>query len=126
MSRTTLLSLFVALPLLGSCIAVAVGAAGAYGYIQYEENEAWADFDTSLGTTWDACLASVHALGYSLDGTPKLGRTEGEIQGEEINVRVERYPEDFTRVKIRVGTFDTADNRRRAMLLLEDIRERLE
>lgn len=111
----------LALPFVASgCLLVAAGGA-AYGAIQYEKNEAYRDFESDLPDTWDATVAALEKLGYSVPENAGHTPTEGEIDIEDTNVRVERYPGDLTRVRVRIGTFDTESHRRRAQLLLEEI-----
>jgi hypothetical protein len=106
--------------------AVAVGAAAAYGAVQYGENEAYRDFRTSLDVTWDATLDSMRTLGYPVGTSVPRGTAEGTIQAGDAKVVVERHPGDFTRVRVRIGTFSTDDNRRRAGLVLEEVARRVE
>ena len=120
------LALALFLPLSGCVVAaVAVGAAAVYGVVKFTRNGAQEDFGSSLDETWDATIASMRELGYPVEGEPQHGATEGNIQVGDANVRVARYPGDFTRVQARVGTFETEDHRRRAGLILEAVARRL-
>jgi len=122
--RPTLIALCLA-PALSSCAAAVVAAGAAVGYVQYDRNEAWRDFEASPDDVWKASLAAVHATGLAVPAGVQLGSTEGEIEVDDLHLRVERHPGDFVRVRVRYGTFDTEDHRRRARLLLEDIAARL-
>lgn len=112
---------------LGGCIVVAAAAAGAavFGTISYRDNEATLDFRADLTTVWQACLASMQELGYSVSMQQQPGVTEGVIEADPAKVKVERHPGNFTRVIIRVGTFASDDNKRRATLLLEAVKKRV-
>jgi hypothetical protein len=120
----------VLLSTLPACIvAAAAVAAGAVGYVQYEKNEAYQDFKRGIGPVWRACRAALDAQGYEIRGdvakTLPEDATQGEIEGEDYRVRVERYEGDVIRVRVRIGTFDTEDNRRKARLLLEEVGKKL-
>ena len=123
------LALVATLPLTG-CVAVAVAAAaGTVGYIQYEKNETYTDFKQDINVAWTASVDALEALGYEI--TYSVARTlsepinESEIEGKGYKLRLERYPGDMTRARVRVGTFDTEDNRRKADLILEEISRQL-
>lgn len=122
-------ALLVTLGLLSlqGCIVVAAAAvAGAVGYVQYDKNEAFRDFDYSLERTWEATLHSIDELGFTELEIQELTPTEGEISNETMWTRVERHTDDRARVRVRVGTFDNEDNRRRATLILETIAAKLD
>ena len=121
------LALALLLPL-GGCVVVAVaaGAAAVYGVIKYTQNGAQQDFEADLGATWDAVIASLRELGYAVEGDPRHGATEGTIRTGDVSVRVVRHPGDFTRIEVRVGTFETEDHKRRAGLILEAVARRLD
>ncbi len=105
--------------------ALAAGAGATYGAIKYFHNEAVQDFGADLDTAWAATLSAMRDLGYPVDlGTPH-GATEGRVESGDAEVVVEQHPGPFTRVRVRVGTFDTEDHRRRASLILEAIAQRL-
>ena len=123
------LALLAAVPSSG-CTAVAVVAAvGTVGYIQYEKNEVYKDFDADLNVVWTASVDALEALGYEVP--PEVDRlwdepaTEGVIGGKHYKLHVERLIGQRTRVRVRVGTFDTSDNRRKADLVIEEITDRL-
>ncbi len=127
MIRTRLLATALcaaALPLsLGGCLvaAVAVGAAAAYGAVKYTDNEAYRDFHAGLDATWTATLTSMRELGYPVQEGAAHGPTEGLVEINDAKVSVTREAGDYTRVKVRIGTFSTDDHRRRAALILDRI-----
>lgn len=111
-----------------SCVGIIAGAAVAVGYIQYTENEAFLDFQgADLDTTWRATLRGLQDMDYTVDGNYPHEATYGEIDLDErdTNVKVEIHPEGFTRVRVRVGTFETKDNIRKAELILSAIEKRM-
>lgn len=126
--KRSILAALLALPLLGSCIALAAAGAGAaatYGYVSYKNNEASTEFDRSVDLTWKACVHALKAQDYVIEGEPERGPTGGTIEAGSATVHVEREVGDTTRVRVRVGTFDSEDNRRLAKLLMEEIARRL-
>jgi hypothetical protein len=67
----------------------------------------------------------MYDLGYPVALNAVHGPTEGTISSKDATVRVERHAEGFTRVRIRIGTFETADHHRRADLVFAGISSRL-
>jgi hypothetical protein len=124
----TLRPLFVAVllaPLTGGCAAVAAAGLVGVGAFQYERNEVERDYPSTLEETWQGTLDGLRNLGIYPTWS-ELGPTEGEIDYQDLKVRVERHPEGFTRVRVRVGTFHTGDHRRRAELVGQAIDEAME
>ena len=112
-------------PLAGGCVAVAAAAAAA-GYVQYDRNEAYRDFEgRELREVWHAVLEAVHATGRTVPGGVRASSTEGEVDLDGFWTRVEAWPEGYVRVRVRVGTFRTEDHRRKAGLFLDDVAARL-
>jgi hypothetical protein len=127
-TRTVLhsLALLALLPLLHGCVAVAAATVvvGA-GVFQYHRNEVSQDFPIDLHRTWQATLEGVRELEI-IPESSELSRTEGLIKAEPVSIRVERHPEGFTRVRVRVGTFHSSDHERRAEILLQEIAKAIE
>lgn len=123
-----LLPLLLLLPWLASCVALAAAGAGAaatYGYVSWRQNEETRDFQKPIEAVWKASLHSLEAQEYAIRQGPKLTRTEGTIEAESADVKLERLASGSTRVRVSVGTFDSAENRRLARLLLDEIGRRL-
>lgn len=120
--------LVLALAGANACVATAIvaGAAATFGIVMYSENEAVRDFDAGLGPTWSATVAAMRTLGYPVADGAAHGLTEGRVEVHDVKVRVTREPGDFTRVRVRVGTFRTEEHRRRAGLILEEVARLLE
>ena len=106
--------------------AVAFVAIGAVAVKSFFENEAHVDVRAPLDDAWNAVLESLGENGYSFGEPSWHGATEGKIRSGDANVIVERHPGSMTRVRVRVGYFDLADNRRRAALLLESVGRRVQ
>lgn len=119
MLRTPVIVLLVA-PLLSGCVAVAAAGLVGVGIVQYERNEARKDFALGLEETWEATLEGLRRFRIEPDEAI-LGVTEGTLRHEGLVILVERHPEGFTRVRVRVNSFHTQDNERRARLLLQEI-----
>lgn len=112
-------------PLLQGCVAVAAATVVGAGVVQYHRNEAAQDFPIDLQRAWQATLEGLRALEI-IPGTSELSRTEGVITAGRVTIRVERHPQGFTRVRVRVGTFHSADHQRRAQVLLQEIATAIE
>ena len=130
MTRNPLLPI-IALALLpagGGCVAV-VAAGAAYGYVKYEKNEAYQDFETSVERAWTASIEALEASGYIVEPTVARSLTEdadsANVDGEGYWLRVEKHTAGLVRVRVRVGTFESEDHKRMSALLLESVGERL-
>jgi len=123
-----ILCLSLLLPLSG-CLVAAAAAGAAYGYIKYENNEAIRDFEAPLEGVWDAALDALEDRGYVIPGGVGRDLTDvqddAEVEGDDYWLRVERHPGGISRVRVRIGTFETEENKRRAGLLIEAIEQRL-
>ncbi len=125
MKRTHLLLLLSLglLPLPG-CVVAAVGAA-AYGVIKYNNNEALRDYRAPLDRTWDATLNALRDKGHAVDLDSKPGQTRGEYDDDDVKVTVERIDDEYTRVRVRYGTFESDERQRRARALLNTVAKSL-
>ena len=119
-SKFSWLWLIALVPFLNGCVAVAAASIVGIGFVQYHRNEAVRDYSAELEVTWQASLEAMKKLGYE-DVVPELGATEGTIAQDDVALRLERHPEAFTRVRVRVGTFSTTDHHRRAQLIHDEI-----
>ena len=121
-------SLFCVLSLsLQSCVLVAAGAVAgaAYGAVSYNNNEATMEVSNDLPKVFAAAKKALRKLSFPVDDTQVASPTEGTLKAGDAKVIVERQPGGSTRVRSIVGTFDTADNERRAKLILEEIKAAL-
>jgi hypothetical protein len=129
MRRLTRAVAFALLPLLvlPGCIfaAAAAVAAVAVGVVSYENNEAWMDYKGTLDQLWNATLQAMRKQGYVVPGDPKPNATEGTIEAGETRVVVETHAGGYVRVRVRVGTFTSEDNERKAKLLIEEVTAQL-
>jgi hypothetical protein len=125
MPRFALPLLLVLVPLTSGCVAVAAAGLVGMGVFQYARNEVAQDYPSDLEDTWKAALAGLEKLEIEPELT-ELTATEGRIEHADMRVLVERHPEGFTRVRVRVGAFHSSDRSRRAQLVLEEISAALE
>ncbi len=126
--RSIRLALLLALAaLLPGCIAfaAAAGAAAAYGYVQYDENDAYRDFRADVDVTFDAAASVLRQNGHRVPESARFRESEGEIDVDDVTVRVAANSSISSRVTIRVGTFSNEAHRQRAAALLDAIAVRL-
>jgi hypothetical protein len=117
-----LLSVCLTVP---GCLFAAVAGAAAVGYVCYENNEAYMDYKGTLDQLWAATLQAMRKQGYTVPGDPKPGSTEGKIESGDTNVIVEAHAGGYVRVRVRVGTFTSGENERKAKLLIEEVTNQL-
>ena len=121
------LAVLLTLPLTGCIALFAAAAVGTVGYVQYEANEAFQDFEIDLEQVWDAAITVLRSQGHELADDYPHASDGGVIhlEAEGVWVKVERTDQEFTRVRVRIDTFDTPDHRERATVLLVAIDEEL-
>ncbi len=127
MRQLCLLAILCVVPLTSGCLAVAgltVGA-GVVGLVYYDQNKAQQDFSASFDKTWKATLAALRELQYAVPKEIEHAADSGDIEIDDLRIRVARHPNDKTRVRVRIGTFNTEEHRRRAGLILEHIEKEL-
>ena len=98
--------------LLGGCALVAgtYAVAGvAYGAEQIDNNGAFRDYEATLQETWDACLAELKKRKIEIPADAKLEEGGGRIDKGDGHLKVFPHPKykEYTRVYVRIGTFDT-------------------
>jgi uncharacterized RDD family membrane protein YckC len=91
----------------------------------YRRNELRRDVRVPLDAVWDASVAALGENGFLFGETTWDGATEGRVQAGDASIVAERHPGGITRMRVRVGTFRTPDNIRRAGLILESLSSRL-
>ena len=127
MKALPLCALLLLVPTTSSCIVLAAGAgaAASYGYISHQNNTTSRDFNASPAKVWKAVLYGMKAQNYTVEGAPQLGPVEGVAIARDTRVTVERVPGGTSRVRIRVGTFESEKNERLGRLLMHEIARRL-
>lgn len=113
--------------LLPGCIAVAAaaGAAAAYGYVQYSENEAYRDYRANVDRTFDAAASVLRQNGHHVSTRTRFEDVRGEIEVDDLVLRVTANSAVSSRVHVRVGTFSNTAHRERAAAILDAIAVRL-
>lgn len=109
------------------CAAVAVGlvaGGGTYGAVKYDQNEVSRDYQAPVEDVWGATVAELKASGHVIETTIEVGSQGAEIDVDEVWAKVERA-DARTRVRVRVGTFETMAHKRKALELLDGIGQRL-
>lgn len=106
------------------CVAAVAGGA-VYGAYKYASNDLQREFPVGLDATWQAALASLQENGHPVSMQATHGATSGVLSIADVTVRVEAHAKGFTRVHVRVGTFETDEHRRRADLIMAGIARRL-
>ena len=124
--RTSLL--IFAAALLPGCIAaaIAVGAAAAYGVVQYTENEAFRDYRTDADTTFAAAVSVLRERGHAVPEETDYSVAKGAIDVGDIKLKVTANSAVSSRVTVRVGTFSTDAHKERAAELLDAIGMRID
>jgi hypothetical protein len=102
-------------------VAVVVSAAFAFTVKSWHDNEVSKDLRTNLADAWRAAIWAMGENGISYGEGTVCGATEAVVEGRDARIRIERHPGSVSRVRIRVGRFALAENRRREALLLESI-----
>ena len=112
-------------PALSGCLVVA-GAAAAYGTVQYVNNTVQEDFREDESDVREASADALHTLGYTfVEKKEETDPTVRVFEGHDLEVRLERRARGVVRVQVRVGLFDTDENRRRANVILDEIARQL-
>jgi hypothetical protein len=121
MTRPILLLSLIALVLPATGCAAVVAGAAATGTIQYLRNEASRDYAATPEATWTATLQALRDHGYPVDPSAAYAQRGGRLEVNDVKVWVRPYGAGRTRVRLRVGTFDTDAHRERARLVLDAV-----
>lgn len=111
---------------LGGCVVAAVGAAAAgYGGYKIVTNLDAREYEVPFDRAWAAAGDATREAGYPVGAHAPQGPSEGVYEVGDVRVAVFKMSEVRSRVEVRVGTFDNADNRRRTRLILDAVSRRL-
>ena len=119
--------------LLTSCVALVViaivGGAVALGTYKYVNNKLQRDYDTRLANCHKAAQRAVRSLRLS-PGTDSVDFQKGIVQtrmadGRQVVIASEYVTDDKTRVRVRVGDFESDSNRTAARQIHEQIYKEL-
>lgn len=111
----------------GGCVAAAVGAAAAAGYGAYkvDRNGDARTYEVPFARAWVAAGDAMREAGYPVPVADPQGPSEGQYAWGDVRAAVFQMSATQARVEVTVGTFDNADNRRRARLVLDAVSRRL-
>jgi|GEM_PF-3157571 len=109
------------------CVVAAVGAAAAAGYGAYKvrANGDAREYEVPFERAWVAAGDAMREAGYPVGAVSPQGPSEGVYEFRDVRAGVFKVTETRCRVEVDVGTFDNADNRRRARLVLDAVSRRL-
>jgi hypothetical protein len=131
--QLTAVSLVLSLASTGCVLAVAaVAGAAVFGAVKYTENGIERDFRQDLAQCFDAAKATMREAGHAIAADAQPGPTEGTLTSGDTVIRLTRQAgptassdDDFTRIAVKVGTFDSEETKRQATLLMDAIVRRL-
>ena len=83
------------------------------------------DYEVPFERAWVAAGDAMREAGYPVGSTPPQGPSEGVYEFQDVRTGVFKVSDTRCRVEVNVGTFDNADNRRRARLVLDAVSRRL-
>ena len=107
---------------LPSCaVALVAGVGMGAAMMKYAENEFARDYVLDVPEVWAATTSTLADLGYEVPVGLEPGLEGGEIEAEEIWVEVKRFPGEFTRVRVRVGSFHSKKTEAAAREILDGI-----
>jgi len=124
----TALALTVALLAIQNTVVLATFAvAGVIACVawSFRTNELRRDVRLPLDAVWEVAVDALGENGFLFGDTTWDGATEGRVQAGDASIVAERHPGGITRIRVRVGSFRTPDNTRRAGLILESLMKRL-
>ena len=128
MRRLTPLLLLPWLLISGGCF-VAVAAGAAYGLVKFDKNEAVTILEAPAARVWRASIDALESRGYELRPTVSRDLPESldkaVVSGEGYWLRIEERPGQRTELRVRIGTFQTKEHKRKSALLIESIEARL-
>jgi hypothetical protein len=108
------------------CAAAIVGGAAGAGAVMYSKGELKSTEKAELDEVYDAAIDALKSLDLEVISQDKDGLTAKlvakEENGDNIDIKLEKVPNDLTEMKIRVGAFGNED---RARLIQQEIRERI-
>ena len=127
-SARVVLSLAALAPLAGCAAAagLAAGAAIAFGAIKYRDNRAEMHFEQPIQQVYPAVVDGLVAAGYrDAADHARMDGNEAEVDVGNVEVDVSARSPEVTRVRVRVGTFETDESKAVAERILTEIRSRV-
>jgi hypothetical protein len=126
-------ALVACLAMTQGCFLFVVGAvaAGAAGTVSYVGNELHVTQEVSVDRAWSAANGAIQDLQFSLI-TSKTSKdsTGGTLSArnakdQPVRIQLARTSDRLTEIRIRVGTFDTSENRATAQLIWDKMKSRM-
>jgi hypothetical protein len=112
---------------LTSCVAVAAAAIGAaaIGAYSYANNELSRDYHATYDQAWDATLKAAKDLNLTVTSQNK-DYQKAVVQakradGTPVTINLEALEKDRVKLTVRVGTFESDENRRAAEAIHDQI-----
>jgi len=109
------------------CLLFVVGAGAGVGTVAYYDNELRVACPVTVERAWAAATAAMQEMAYTtIPAETRQDATGGVVQGRNasdqiVRIRLTRVTETTTEIRVRVGAFATADDRRAENLLYEKI-----
>jgi hypothetical protein len=114
----------------GCALFVVGGAAagGTYGTVKYVDNNLRVTHDVTLDRAWGAGNAALKELQMPVTASNKDGSSgvleARNAQNQTVTIKTIRKTDSVTEIDIRVGTFDTAENRAEAQQIYDKMQAR--
>ena len=134
--RKSLVALGLVVGLMASqgCALLFVGAVAggaAAGTVSYFGNELRVIHETTVDRSWNAAAAAVNELQFPVnqaksrkDGTGGL-LVAKNAKNQDVIIQIIRQSDRLMEIRVRVGTFDTAENRAGSQLVYDKMRARM-
>ena len=125
------IALVLAMTGAGGCGLLVVGAAAGAGTVAYVGNELRVTRDVGLDHAWEAANAAMKDMEITvIPSETRKDKMGGIVQGRNANdqlVRIEltRRSEKTTEIRMRVGLFETPENRSATQLLYDTMNKHL-
>jgi hypothetical protein len=115
------------------CFLFVVGAVAgaAAGTVSYVGNELHVTQEVSVDRAWSAANGAVQDLQFSLITSKTFKDATGgtltarNAKDQPVRIQLARTSDRLTEIRIRVGTFDTSENRARAQLIWDKMKSRM-
>jgi hypothetical protein len=127
------IALVACLAMTQGCFLFVVGAvaAGAAGTVSYVGNELHVTQEVSVDRAWSAANGAVQDMQFSVITSKTFKDATGatltarNAKDQPVRIQLARTSDRLTEIRIRVGTFDTAENRAEAQLLWDKMKSRI-
>ena len=126
-------ALVAGLAMTQGCFLFVVGAvaAGAAGTVSYVGNELHVTQEVSVDRAWSAANGAIQDMQFSVITSKTFKDATGgtlsarNAKDQPVRIQITRSSDRLTEIRIRVGTFDTSENRAEAQLLWDKMKARI-